>query len=837
MRTRRALSSLAVTLVAFANAALVWLPVEAAPDVVAGETDLHVNVDWASFLARHDLVWKAAPTGPFTGPFVGNGVLGAMLYQQEGSLRLDVGRTDVAEHAPNDGRYSDLGRIGRMPVGHFELTPPIAVSGWDARLDLYRAEFAARVRTAEGDGALWLFAHATEPVIVFEWKIPEKHGAAKLEWMPGDARVARAARNSPHRNPAPEITTRNEVNVCIQPRVFGGDYATAWREMALEHGTHRLFVSIIDRFPETGSADGAVAAVERAVAMDFDKFVRSHRQWWKDYYPASFLSVPFAEMESFYWVQIYKLGSAIRKNGPLCDLMGPWYVESRWPAAWWNMNTQVLYSPFPVANRLGMAENLSDSLHQNMPNLIANVPKEWQHDSAGISRATGQDLSNKYDSSGEKANLIWACHNLWVQYRCTMDERFLKERLYPLLRRAVSAYLHQIEKDDQGVYHVPHGHSPESYSGRDTNYDLSSLRWGCRTLLRITDQLHVKDEKAEQWADVLENLAEYPRNEDGLMNAPGAPAPVGHRHWSHLMMIYPYCEITWDQPENRDLIRRSFDHWTSGRRNVHAWSQAYQSSVCSFMGDGEGALRHMKRSLNSFQISPNTMHQPGGNPCSETYGATCRMLQDMLIQSWGDKIRVFPGVPQKWEDAVFHNLRAEGAFLVSAVRKEGKTAWVHVHSLAGEPCVLQVNFGGKTPKVLANREMKLTNVNPGVWSLDIDKGESAVLYAGDDAPRLEIAPLAMASPSYAVMELDYPWNKDLRSFSGHLFHYIGITSSMRRSQRGRVAPRRWRRVFWASSGSVTQRSRMVPLWWPCRVWVGRTTLVIRNAHSASVNWM
>jgi len=131
-------------------------------------------------------------------------------------------------------------------------------------------------------------------------------------------------------------------------------------------------------------------------------------------------------------------------------------------------------------------------------------------------------------------------------------------------------------------------------------------------------------------------------------------------------------------------------------------------------------------------------------PCSETHGGMCRMLQDMLIQSWGDKIRVFPGVSKDWRDAVFHNLRAEGAFLVSAVRKDGQTAWVHVQSLAGEPCVLQADFGGDTPKLLASRRMELTEVSPGAWSLDIKKGESAVLYAGDNAPSLVIAPLPMA---------------------------------------------------------------------------------------------
>ena len=167
-----------------------------------------------------------------------------------------------------------------------------------------------------------------------------------------------------------------------------------------------------------------------------------------------------------------------------------------------------------------------------------------------------------------------------------------------------------------------------------------------------------------------------------------------------------------------------------------------QSSV----GNGDGALLHMERALNTRHLGPNTMHFEAERrvfPCSETHGGMCQMLHDMLIQSWGDKIRV-PRRVEEWKDAVFHNLRAEGAFLVSAVRKEGKTAWVHVQSLAGEPCLLQADFGGETPKVLANREMELTADGPGVWSLDIKKGESAVLYAGADAPSLEIAPLPMA---------------------------------------------------------------------------------------------
>jgi alpha-L-fucosidase 2 len=49
-------------------------------------------------------------------------------------------------------------------------------------------------------------------------------------------------------------------------------------------------------------------------------------------------------------------------------------------------------------------------------------------------------------------------------------------------------------------------------------------------------------------------------------------------------------------------------------------------------------------------------------------------------------------MPSRWPEAVFHNLRTEGAFLVSAARQGGKTQWIRIESLANEPLVLQTDM-------------------------------------------------------------------------------------------------------------------------------------------------
>ena len=88
-------------------------------------------------------------------------------------------------------------------------------------------------------------------------------------------------------------------------------------------------------------------------------------------------------------------------------------------------------------------------------------------------------------------------------------------------------------------------------------------------------------------------------------------------------------------------------------------------------------------------MQPNTCYQEGGNPVIETPLSAARALLDMALQSWGGKIRIFPAIPGIWRDLDYFILLSEGAFEVSAVRKNGKVAWIRIHSLSGEPCLVE----------------------------------------------------------------------------------------------------------------------------------------------------
>ena len=60
------------------------------------------------------------------------------------------------------------------------------------------------------------------------------------------------------------------------------------------------------------------------------------RAWWHGYYAESFLTLSDSTIESFYWVNMYKLASATRADRAVYDLMGPWYIEgTSWPDLHW----------------------------------------------------------------------------------------------------------------------------------------------------------------------------------------------------------------------------------------------------------------------------------------------------------------------------------------------------------------------------------------------------------------------------------------------------------------------------------------------------------------------
>jgi hypothetical protein len=99
-------------------------------------------------------------------------------------------------------------------------------------------------------------------------------------------------------------------------------------------------------------------------------------------------------------------------------------------------------------------------------------------------------------------------------------------------------------------------------------------------------------------------------------------------------------------------------------------------------------------------------------------------------------------LPDEWKDVAFHNLRAEGAFLISARRENGITNFVRIRSLAGEPCIIRPAMDG-IPRLEGKHNHEMVELEKGLYRIDIRKGDEVVLYQGSIRPEFVIEPQAL----------------------------------------------------------------------------------------------
>jgi len=143
------------------------------------------------------------------------------------------------------------------------------------------------------------------------------------------------------------------------------------------------------------------------------------------------------------------------------------------------------------------------------------------------------------------------------------------------------------------------------------------------------------------------------------------------------------------------LMERSIEQWLKLDSEFAGYSWTGAASLNAVLGRGNDTLRFLHHYLDSPMAQPNTFyleHSGWGAPCAETPCSVNSALQEMLLQSWGDTIHIFPAVPESWQESSFHQLRAEGAFIVSARREGGKTAWLRIESEAGSPCRIKTDI-------------------------------------------------------------------------------------------------------------------------------------------------
>jgi alpha-L-fucosidase 2 len=667
----------------------------------------------------------------YDGVFTGNGLLGTMTYQKSPhAIQIDVGRTDVYDHRQDDNYV--LFRTPRLPIGHFEIVFDQEFKSSGA-IDMNKAEASAYLNN--GIEIRTISLAQKDVILIFVKKKTEKQ-TYTLHFIPSIARSPRfdfghtEKPKSYIENPSSSTHTKDDITLVQQPLLAGGGYVTAYRQ--IQKGIADIYaVTVAFSKVDERYVSEASEILESVDVSKLQQDMDLHQDWWKSYQRKSAYSIPDTSLQAFYAMQLYKLASATRADKPALDLQGPWTSSTPWPGYWYNLNMQLTYSPLYTANRLDLASSLIKMIDTNKNQLIENVHPDYRYNSAALGRISGPDMKSPVllhandttvykDEFVEMTNLTWLMYYYYQHYRHSMDES-MKQGLYDLLKRSVNYNVHLLRKNSAGHYEfVVKAHSPEYPKSYDynTNYDLSNLRWGLKTLQELGGNDKRERKYLKHIKEVEANLIAYPVDKIGLKISSNQSYDVSHRHYSHLMMIYPYYMMNAEHPENIPLIKKSIEHWQSKKGALQGYSLSGAASMYAMMGDGDKALEYLHQLHNDF-IQPNTLYKESG-PVIETPLSMAQSLHELSLQYWNGVLRIFPAIPSSWKDVSFENFLTDGAFLISAKYENGQTKEVTL--TAQHDGEIKVKTGIKNPEYTITGKGKVVKINDLVYSISLSKG-------------------------------------------------------------------------------------------------------------------
>lgn len=686
-----------------------------------------------------DLIFSSLAQSWDEGIPLGNATIGALVWKKDSSLRLSLDRTDlwdlrsVDSLSGNNYRFAwvkdQIRKKDYQPVQQkfdhpYDIMPApskipgaalefsLGDLGEPSQAKLYLNNALCEVTWEDGT-QMQTFVHSTEPVGWFVFK------NLKTDLEP--TLIAPTYRKAGISGEASPVSgqdlqrldyeqgtiTRKENQLVYHQKGYGDfsyDVAVSWhRNGSTLYGTW----SVTSSMCADQASDETEEAMQRGVKQDY----QTHLAYWDHYWAQSSVSLPDSILQKQYQNEMYKFGSATRENSYPISLQAVWTADNGKLPPWkgdyhHDLNTQLSYWPTYIGNHLSEGMGYLNTLWSQRDIYKRYTRQYFETEGMnipGVCTLTGEPMGGWIQYAMSQTVGAWLAQHFYLHWKYSADQDFLKERAYPFFKD-VAVYMEQNSKQDvNGVRKLEFSSSPEIYDNSlqawftdMTNFDLSLMRFLFGAAAELAGELGLNEEAAH-WADLKKQLPDFDLDTEGSLTfAKGFSYDASHRHFSHALAIHPLGEIDWsDGEKSQSIIRATLkkieeygsDYWTG---YTYSWFANMQARAFN----GEEAAKALRIFAECFCLK-NTFHvngdQSGTGKSKFTYRpftlegnfAFASGIQEMLLQSHTGIIRVFPAIPESWKDVSFENLRAMGAFLVSATRQNGQMTRLRIYSEKG----------------------------------------------------------------------------------------------------------------------------------------------------------
>jgi alpha-L-fucosidase 2 len=467
----------------------------------------------------------------------------------------------------------------------------------------------------------------------------------------------------------------------------------------------------------------------------------------------------------------YLMIASSRETTLPANLQGKWNqsVAEIWGSTYCiNINLEMNYWFAGGANLLESGKALITWLNSQIPaggitakNMYNIEPKSYRLNgneivfspSFGVSEDevfimhTKQSINGQTDMTGSRSiqspgNTAFMMYNVWDLYLTSADKEYLKNVLYPIMRKSANFYTQYMyanrkatidtKKYPKGYFYTTgSGRSPEQGPTQEgVKYDLQLVAGMFDYTIQAAEILDLDKDKVASWKEIRNNIEapvelgadkqikewvqEVAYNTDANGKALGDPY---HRHISHLVGLYPGTLINTNTPE---FLKGAKITLEKRGDDATGWSIANKFLMWTRVLDGNKALE-----LFRYQLAQRTysnlldFHAPfqiDGN-----FGSAAGVME-LLMQSQTGTIYILPALPSAWDKGNISGIKAKTGAEVSIKWASHRAEEVTITpAITGDVSLgynvksITVSDGNRTTKITSNNGVfVIKNAKSGV---------------------------------------------------------------------------------------------------------------------------
>jgi len=513
-----------------------------------------------------------------------------------------------------------------------------------------------------------------------------------------------------------------------------------------------------------------------------DEIRNSHQAYWNSFWKKSSISIDDKFLEDLWYINLYSIACCNGKGAKLfeqaCGLNGLWDIKQPtiWGSSWyWDVNIEQNFWPVYTCNHPELGEPFYKGLQSYVTEGEARAGEYYGLEGIAPDRP--------YPFTFYMTIWPWCAQFFQWHYLYTQDKVFLSEQAYPLFKGILKFFegFLQYDREKEKYYIFPDISPEQGPVTQNSTICLAFLRNLLRASIKASEILNKDFEEREIWKNILLKLPFYPMD-----FASGFGMVIKDSDWSHPDMhqightsliapVYPVGEINKRSDcEIREIAANTI-RYMEKLQPLSTHTSGWLACAAARMGLGDKAADILYEKVIAFQMRTNglfaeeterwmqsclTMCEPMYNPpLMEASGNFVAAVNEMLLQSYGEIIEVFPACPEGhmeegveefsysavlnalkkkesriWNNACFDRLLAEGGFEVSAERRDGITLWVKIKSLYGNNVTLINPFPADHVRVKCMGGCCVAQYDGDLSRFETEKDMEYMITANDDAP-------------------------------------------------------------------------------------------------------